>query len=114
MRPTQTGARFLTLASLVALLPLCGAGPASAAETIWIEAENLQGVHGYCFPDMAERFPKTAGHWALSGPGIAPEWTQGGESEWLSISCSPDDATAAATTTVEVPEAGDWRLWVRY
>ena len=91
-----------------------GGGLARAAETIWIEAENLQGVRGYCFADMAERFPETAGHWALSGPGIAPEWTQGGESEWLSISCSPGDATAAATTTVEVPEAGDWRLWVRY
>ena len=82
-----------------------------AAESIWIEAENLQGIHGYCFPDMEQ---KTAGHWALSGPGIAPEWTQGGESEWLSISCGPDDATAAATTNFEVPEAEEWQLWVRY
>lgn len=79
-----------------------------AAESIWIEAENLQGIHGYCFPDMDQ---KTAGHWALSGPGIAPEWTQGGESEWLSIACGPDDATAAAVTNFEVPEAAEWQLW---
>lgn len=83
----------------------------SAAESIWIEAENLQGVRGYCFADMDQT---TAGHWALSGPGIAPEWTQGGESEWLSITCAPADAAAAASTTFEVPEAGEWRLWVRY
>ncbi|MGE0608101.1 MAG: hypothetical protein AB7O62_13485 [Pirellulales bacterium] len=57
---------------------------------------------------------KTAGHWALSGPGIAPEWTQGGESEWLSIACGPDDATASAMANFEVTEAGVWQLWVRY
>src|SRR5580765_1263037 len=97
------------LALVIAIPFWCGL--ASAAETIWIEAENLQGVRGYCFPDMDQ---KTQGNWALSGPGIAPEWTQGGESEWLSIACGPDDATASATTAVEVPEAGTWRLWVRY
>ncbi len=82
-----------------------------AAETIWIEAEHLRGVRGSCFPDMGH---DTKGAWAISGPGIAPEWTQGGESEWLSIACGPNDATASATMEFEVPEAGDWRLWVRY
>ena len=57
---------------------------------------------------------KTAGHWALSGPGIAPEWTQGGESGWLSIACAPDDDKASAFTEFELPEAGQWKLWVRY
>ena len=36
------------------------------AESVWIEAEHLRGVRGSCFPDMDQ---KTAGHWALSGPG---------------------------------------------
>jgi len=99
------------LAALLVVATALATSPARAAETIWIEAENLQGVHGYCFPDMDQQ---TAGHWALSGPGIAPEWTQGGESEWLSIACAPDDATATASITVDVPEAGEWRLWVRY
>jgi hypothetical protein len=84
---------------------------ARGGETIWVEAEHLHGVRGSCFPDMGG---KTAGHWALSGPGIAPEWTQGGESEWLSIACSPDDDSASASIEVEVPEAGTWTLWVRY
>ena len=80
-------------------------------ETLWVEAEHLHGVRGSCFPDMDV---KTDGHWALSGPGIAPEWTQGGESEWLSIACAPDDDTASATIELEVPDGGDWTLWVRY
>ena len=85
--------------------------PPLVDETLWVEAEHLHGVRGSCFPDMDG---KTAGHWALSGPGIAPEWTQGGESEWLSIACAPDDDKASATIELEVPEGGDWTLWVRY
>ena len=84
---------------------------ARGAESIWIEAEHLCGVRGSCFPDMDG---KTSGHWALSGPGIAPEWTQGGESEWLSIACGPDDDQAGASIEIEVPEAGAWTLWGRY
>jgi hypothetical protein len=90
---------------------LYAAGAVQAAESIWIEAEHLRGVRGSCFPDMGG---KTDGHWALSGPGIAPEWTQGGESGWLSIACGPDDDRASATTEFEVPEAGESKLWVRY
>jgi len=95
------------LIALVLLTPVA----AHAAESIWVEAEHLAGVRGHCFPDMGG---KTTGHWALSGPGIAPEWTQGGESGWLSVACGPDDATASASTDIELPEAGDWTLWVRY
>src|SRR5438128_1458657 len=84
---------------------------AHAAETVWIEAEHLRGVRGSCFPDMGQA---THGAWALSGPGIAPEWTQGGESEWLSIACGPEESAAVATYEFEVPEAGQWHLWVRY
>jgi hypothetical protein len=84
---------------------------AQAAESIWIEAEHLRGIKGSCFPDMNQ---KTAGAWGMSGPGIGPEWTQGGESEWLSIACGPDEDKAAATYDFEIPEAGDWKLWVRY
>lgn len=85
---------------------------ATAAESIWIEAEHLRGVRGSCFPDVNGQ--TTKGQWALSGPGICPEWTQGGESEWLSIACGPDDKEASAFADIEIPEAGEWRLWVRY
>ncbi len=106
MRPNPARA---CIAALV--LALAGAPAAWAAESIWIEAEHLRGVRGSCFPDMGG---KTAGHWALSGPGIAPEWTQGGESGWLSVACAPDDDKASASLDFEVPESGPWKLWVRY
>jgi hypothetical protein len=96
---------------LVALGTALAVTTSFAQESIWIEAEHLRGVRGSCFPDMNGT---TAGHWGLSGPGIAPEWTQGGESEWLSIACGADDDQAAATYDFEAPEAGEWRLWVRY
>jgi len=105
MRTTWTAALTTTL--LTALTAV-----AAVPETVWIEAEHLAGVSGYCFPDIQAN--ETAGSWALSGPGVAPEWTQGGESEWLSIACGPKEDKAAATVTVEIPCAGDWRLWVRY
>ncbi len=64
-----------------------------AAESIWIEAENLQGIHGYCFPDMDQ---KTAGHWAV-GSGIAPNGLRGRER--MAEHCLwADVATAAAVT----------------
>ncbi len=99
---------LLALATLLLPFPL----PAvPAAESIWIEAEHLHGVRGSCFPDMGG---KTDGHWAISGPGIAPAFTQGGETGWLSIACSPDDDRASASIDLEIPEAGEWKLWVRY
>lgn len=109
---TMMGGPFVKYAfRLAGWLILCLAARGLAAETIWIEAEHLGGVRGSCFPDMNG---KTSGAWGLSGPGIAPEWTQGGESEWLSIACGADDDKAAATIDFAVPEAGEYRLWVRY
>src|SRR5437660_9686318 len=90
---------------IVALVLLIPAQAGRATESIWIEAEHLRGVRGSCFPDMGG---KTDGHWALSGPGIAPEWTQGGESGWLSIACAPDDDKASASLEFEAPESGEW------
>lgn len=84
---------------------------AFCSETVWIEAEHLRVIRGSCFPDMEQT---TDGHWGLAGPGIAPEWTQGGESEWLSVACGPDDDRAAASADFEVPADGEWMLWVRY
>jgi hypothetical protein len=92
-------------AALVTLLAL-------AQETVWIEAEHLQGVRGYCWP--GGKNPKTDGHWGISGPGWAAEWTQGGESNFMSIACGADDDRAVAFTEPELPVAGRYRVWVRY
>jgi hypothetical protein len=88
------------------------ASTAGASESIWVEAEHLRGVRGHCFPDVNGQ--TTKGHWAFSGPGICPEWSQGGESEWLSIACGPDETQAQAYADIVIPVEGEWRLWVRY
>jgi len=56
---------------------------------------------------------KTVGHWALSGPGWAAEWNQGGESGFLSIATAADDDKAVVTKTVDIPIAGTYYVWVR-
>lgn len=85
-----------------------------AQETLWIEAERLDGIEGHCWPMGQPKHRATDGHWGLSGPGWAAEWTQGGESGFLSIACGPDDNRAIATKTIEIPAAGRYRVWVRY
>ena len=100
---------------LAAALALLTAGSASAGEEhVWVEAEHLDGLRGYCWPMGKPEMKTTAGHWGLSGPGWAAEWNQGGESGFLSIAAGPDDDKASASKTVEVPAAGRWFVWVRY
>jgi hypothetical protein len=101
----------LLAATLAALITVRAA---TAAEGIWIEAEHLDGLQGYCWPLGKPEMKKTAGHWGLSGPGWAAEWNQGGESGFLSIAAGPDDDKASAFTTLEVPADGTYAVWVRY
>ncbi|MFM7159739.1 MAG: hypothetical protein ACKO3P_05110, partial [Planctomycetaceae bacterium] len=88
--------------------------PAHAQETLWLEAEHFVGIRDYCWPMGRPEMKKTAGHWGLSGPGWAAEWNQGGESGFLSIATAADDDKAVATRAVEIPVAGQYRVWVRY
>ncbi len=99
---------------VVPLLLLAAVTPAPAAETLWIEAESLDGIKGYCWPMGTPAMKKTQGHWGLSGPGWAAEWNQGGESGFLSIACGADDDKAVATKDLDIPEAGKYFVWVRY
>src|SRR5690242_18851545 len=99
---------FAVVAALVVVRLL------SAAESIWNEAEHLRGIKGYCWPMGQPSMKKTAGHWALSGPGWAAEWNQGGESGFLSIATAADDDHAVATAQIDVPTDGKYFVWVRY
>lgn len=105
--------RTFLLGWFVAVLLSAGA-TAHAHESIWLEAEHLKGIRGYCWPMGTPQMKKTAGHWALSGPGWAAEWTQGGESGFLSIATAADDDRAAATAELDVPIDGKYFIWVRY
>ena len=88
---------------------------AIAGESLWIEAETLDGVTGYCWPMAVNpKLNTTNGNWGLSGPGWTSEWMQGGESGFLSIACGADDDKAVASKKIEIPEAGQYYIWVRY
>ena len=100
------------LLALLACVP--AAEPLNSPETIWLEAEHLDGIRGYCWPMGKPEMKKTTGHWGLSGPGWAAEWNQGGESGFLSIACGADDDKAVATKTIDIPVGGRYFVWVRY
>jgi len=105
------------IASLCALefaLCLASADSAAAQESLWIEAEHLRGIRGYCWPMGKPEMKKTDGHWGLSGPGWAAEWVQGGESGFLSIATAADDDHAVAIAEIDVPVDGKYHAWVRY
>lgn len=108
---------LLTVTFLLISAEICtlAADPPSTTniESLWIEAEHLQGVQGYCWPMGKPTMRETKGHWGLSGPGWAAEWNQGGESGFLSIACGAGDATAAATTALSIPADGSYHVWVR-
>lgn len=87
---------------------------AAAGESLWIEAEHLQGIRGYCWPMGPAAIKTTKGNWGLSGPGWAAEWNQGGESGFLSIAAGADDDHAVVSKTVEIPVDGEYFVWVRY
>lgn len=96
------------------LIVVASGAQLSAAESIWLEAEHLDGIRGYCWPMGRPEMKKTDGHWGLSGPGWAAEWNQGGESGFLSIATAGDDDRAVATKTLEIPADGKYFVWVRY
>ncbi|HLM54919.1 MAG TPA: hypothetical protein VK422_02255, partial [Pyrinomonadaceae bacterium] len=89
-------------------------------EYLWYEAENMGGVsrdaRGEPRPNPSwMNLPAAqAPGFGINGPGVSPEWTQGGESEWNSVAASADEARAALTQDLEIPRDGDYRFWVRY
>jgi len=99
---------------VAALIALVSSQAPSAAESLWIEAEHLDGIRGHCWPMGRPEMKKTNGNWGLSGPGWAAEWNQGGESGFLSIAAGGDDYKAVVTKPIEIAAAGDYLVWVRY
>ncbi len=65
-------------------------------------------------PSWMELPASKAPGWGINGPGVSAEWSQGGESEWNSVNASADETHATIWQDVEVPRAGDYKVWVRY
>lgn len=85
---------------------------AAAPVYLWLEPEWFSGVEGSFAYWTGTAEP--SGHWGIAGPGISPEWTQGGESEWNSLGVAARETQAVCHRQLVVPRAGEYRLWVRY
>src|SRR5438094_5622360 len=98
------------------LLVLACATPAGAQKRppfhLWLEPEWFEGVKGSFGYWTGEAKP--TGSWGIAGPGISPEWTQGGESEWNSMGVPASETKASCGRELVIPRAGKYRTWVRY
>src|SRR6266550_4727871 len=99
--------------SIAAIFLLAGIAK-SAPHTVVMEAEYFGPLKGSNF--SFEQVDKTTkGSWSLAGPGVAAEWTQGGESEFMSIAARADEPEGTTVShEIEVPADGSYTLWVRY
>ncbi len=92
----------------------------SNSEYLWFEAENMRGFGTKPTGDPIQNpswmnLPRAkAPGWGINGPGVSAEWSQGGESEWNSVAASADETSAKIYQDLEIPRAGNYRLWVRY
>src|SRR5947209_6031435 len=128
--PTYPKAAFLVIAclGLFARVALAQVPPSPATsptasrhfEYLWYEAENMQGVSGEApnepraNPSWMELTRAQAPGFALNGPGVSAEWSQGGESEWDSVAAAADETHAVIYQDIEVPRDGEYRVWARY
>src|ERR1041385_2216172 len=91
----------------------------STHEYLWYEAENMRGItetsrhEPLLNPSYLEIPASKAPGWAISGPGVSAEWSQGGESEWNSVAASADETRCTIYQDVEIPRAGEYKVWIR-
>jgi hypothetical protein len=89
-------------------------------EYLWYEAENMRGFgtkptgEPIQNPSWMNLRRADAPGWGMNGPGVSAEWSQGGESEWNSAAASADETAGKIYQEVEIPRAGNYKIWVRY
>ena len=90
------------------------------SEYLWYEAENMRGFttgklgEPLLNPSYLNLSRDKAPGWAMNGPGVSAEWTQGGESEWNSAAAAADETRATLYQDFEIPRGGQYAVWVRY
>ncbi len=105
--------RQLSLMCLLFLGGFSAAGEAARPPIhIWFEPEWFEGVQGSFAYHTGTAKP--TGSWGIAGPGISPEWTQGGESEWNSMGVPAEETKARCHRDFIVPRAGNYTIWMRY
>src|SRR5260370_9610801 len=80
--------------------------------SLWFEPEWFEGVKG-SFAYWTGT-AKPTGSWVIAGPGISPECTQGGESEWNAMGAAAAETKARCQRDFIVPRATTYMSWVRY
>ena len=89
-------------------------------EYLWYEAEDMRGFatqpngEPVLNPSWQNPSKAKAPGWGMNGTGTSAEWSQGGGSEWGSAAASADETQATIYQDVEIPRAGEYKLWVRY
>ncbi|MFN2531144.1 MAG: hypothetical protein ABR555_07600 [Pyrinomonadaceae bacterium] len=116
-----TGFGLFAVMLLICLSPMRSkSATANQSEYIWIEAENMRGFSTGKLGDPLLNpsylnLPKAeVPGWAMNGPGVSAEWSQGGESEWNSAAAAADESEAQIYQDIVIPRAGKYVLWVRY
>jgi hypothetical protein len=90
------------------------------SEYLWYEVENMRGFgikptgEPIQNPSWMNLPSAKAPGWGINGPGVSAEWSQGGESEWNSAAASADESAGKIYQDLEIPRAGNYRIWVRY
>ncbi len=94
--------------------------PSSGLEYLWCESEDMRGFatqpngEPVLNPSWRDLPRAQAPGWGMNGTGTSAEWTQGGESGWNSAAASADETQAIIYQNVEIPRAGQYRVWTRY
>jgi len=89
-------------------------------EYLWYETENMRGLtetsrhEPLLNPSYLNLPAAKAPGWSINGPGVSAEWTQGGESEWNSVTAAADETKGMIWQDFEVPRSGEYKIWVRY
>lgn len=104
--------RFLPVLFLLALVTPNATAQDKPPVHVWLEPEWFDGVKGgFAYWTGAA---KPTGTWGIAGPGIAAEWSQGGESEWNSMGAAAEETKASCYRDFTIPRAGTYKVWVRY
>jgi hypothetical protein len=96
------------------------ADPSPHSEYLWYEAEDMRGFatqpkgEPVLNPSWQNPPKAKAPGWGMNGTGTSAEWSLGGGSEWGSAAASADETRATIYQEIQVPRAGDYKLWVRY
>src|SRR5258706_4686197 len=95
--------------NLLIILALLGV-QRDAPHSVWLEAEYFGPLKGVNFSYMPVE-QETKGSWSIAGPDTAPNWTQGGESEFMSVAARADEpGEVVIVRDAEIPAAGKYTL----